>query len=135
MNKKLIVILILSLIGGSIYAQSKDKRERKKNLVIKEWNTKSGSSTPYLDNIVTYDAQGRKIEEIEDASYGQKRRTVYEYEGNSTKCSRQIEYNSKNHVSRIKKFEYNDDGTRRKQYNYKPNGKLESTKTYEYSYK
>ena len=91
MNKKLIVILILSLIGGSIYAQSKDKRERKKNLVIKEWNTKSGSSTPYLDNIVTYDAQGRKIEEIEYASYGQKRRTVYEYEGNSTKCSRQIE--------------------------------------------
>ncbi len=111
------------------------KRERKKNLVVKEWNTKVGSKTPYLDNMVTYDAMGRKIEEIEYASYGQKKRVVYEYEGNSTKCSRQVEYDDKNHAVRIKKFEYNDDGTRKAQYNYKPNGKLESTKTFEYSYK
>ena len=44
-------------------------------------------------------------------------------------------YDDKNHVSRIKKFEYNEDGTKKAQYNYKPNGKLESTKTFEYSYK
>ena len=136
MNRKIIFLIVLCLIGGSLWAQEKsNKRERKKNLVVKEWNTKTGSSTPYLDNVVTYDEQGRKIEEIEYASYGQKKRIVYEYEGTSQKCTRQIEYDDKNHVSRIKKYEYNDDGTRKAQYNYKPNGKLESTKTFEYSYK
>ncbi len=131
-------LFVLCLLGGAIMAQTQSgtsKRERKKNLVVKEWNTKVGSKTPYLDNMVTYDAMGRKIEEIEYASYGQKKRVVYEYEGNSTKCSRQVEYDDKNHAVRIKKFEYNEDGTRKAQYNYKPNGKLESTKTFEYSYK
>lgn len=135
MKKFFILFLVLSFVGGTVFAQEKtSKRERKKNLVVKEWNTKAGSSTPFLDNMVTYDEHGRKIEEIEYASYGQKKRTVYEYDGSSTKCSRQIEYDDKNHVSRIKKFEYNDDGTKKIQYNYKPNGKLESTKRFEYSY-
>ena len=135
--KKYIVLALALLVMGGVMAQEKQgaKRERKKNLVVKEWNQKQGSKTPYLDNVVTYDELGRKVEEIEYASYGQKKRIVYEYEGTSTKCTRQIEYDDKNHVSRVKKFEYNEDGTRAKQYNYKPNGKLESTKTFEYSYK
>lgn len=136
MKKHLVFLLMLGIIAGSLWAQDdSSKRERKKNLTVKEWNIKAGSTTPYLDNMVTYDEHGRKTEEIEYASYGQKYRTVYEYEGTSTKCSRQIEYNDKNHVTRIKKFEYNDDGTKKAQYNYKPNGKLESTKTFEYLYK
>ena len=137
--KKYLVIGLIGLISliGTVQAQNdkSGKRDRKKNLVVKEWNQKQGSATPYLDNIVTYDELGRKVEEIEYASYGQKQRTVYEYEGSNMKCSRQIEYDHKNHVTRIKKFEYNEDGTKAKQYNYKPNGKLESTKTFEYSYK
>lgn len=133
MNKRAIIILVLCLLGTSLWAQ--DKREHKKNLIVREWNTKVGSTTPYLDNIVTYDSLGRKIEEIEYASYGQKKRIVYEYQGKSTRCSRQIEYNQRNRVFRIKKFQYNPDGTRKKQFNYKPNGKLESTKVFEYSYK
>lgn len=136
MNKHVVIILALCLLGGALWAQDKPgKRERKKNLVVKEWNTKVGTKTPYLDNVVTYDELGRKIEEIEYASYGQKKRVTYEYEGTSTKCIRQVEYDDKNHPVRIKKFEYNEDGTKKVQYNYKPNGKLESTKTFEYSYK
>lgn len=136
MNKHIAIVLALCLIGGAVWAQDKPgKRERKRNLVVKEWNTKAGSKTPYLDNVVTYDELGRKVEEIEYASYGQKKRTTYEYEGESTRCARQVEYDDKNHAVRIKKFEYNDDGTKRVQYNYRPNGKLESTKTFEYSYK
>jgi hypothetical protein len=134
MNKKIIFLLALVMLGTAVQAQSA-KRERKKNLVVKEWNTKAGTTTPYLDNVVTYDALGRKIEEIEYASYGQKHRVTYEYDGTSTQCSRQVEYDDKNRATRVKKFEYNEDGTRKAQYNYKPNGKLESTKTFEYSYK
>ena len=136
MNKRIVILLVMCLMGLSLSAQNTtSKRERKKNLVVKEWNTKAGTQTPYLDNMVTYDELGRKIEEIEYASYGQKKRVTYDYDGTSTKCVRQVEYDDKNHATRIKKFEYNDDGTRKAQYNYKPNGKLESTKTFEYSYK
>ena len=136
MKKTLTLLLALLLTGGALWAQDKaGKRERKKNLVVKEWNTKQGSKTPYLDNVVTYDELGRKVEEIEYASYGQKKRVTYEYEGTSTKCSRQVEYDDKNHAVRIKKFVYNDDGTRKAQYNYNPKGKLVSTKIFEYSYK
>lgn len=136
MNKHIITILALCLLGGSLWAQDQpNKRERKKNLVVKEWNLRAGSRTPYLDNVVTYDEQGRKIEEIEYASYGQKKRVTYEYEGESLKCKRQVERDDKDRVARVKVFEYNEDGTRKKQFNYQPNGKLESTKTFEYSYK
>ena len=137
--RKLGIILLLACIAlsTSAFAQEKttSKRERKKNLVVKEWITKAGGKTPYLDNVVTYDELGRKIEEIEYASYGQKERIVYEYQGTSTKCSRRVEYNDKDKPVCIKKYEYNDDGTVSKQYKYKPNGKLESTKTFDYSYK
>lgn len=135
--KKFFVISLLALIGlmGSVQAQTDNKRERKKNLVVKEWNTRAGSTTPYLDNIVTYDKLGRKVEEIEYASYGQKKRTTYSYEGTSTKCKEQVEYNDRNKVVRVKQFEYNADGTKKRQLNYSPSGKLESTKVFEYSYK
>lgn len=136
MKKHLLLLLALCLLGSVAVAQtSTGKRERKKNLVVKEWNTKAGSTTPYLDNVVTYDEQGRKIEEIEYASYGQKKRTTYSYEGTSTKCKEQVEYNDKNKVVRVKHYEYNDDGTKKRQLNYSPSGKLESTKTFEYNYK
>ena len=136
MKKQILWTVLLCLVATTALGQEKTgKRERKKNLVVKEWNTKAGTKTPYLDNMVTYDELGRKVEEIEYASYGQKKRVTYEYEGTSTKCSRQVEYDDKNHATRIKKFEYNDDGTRKRQYNYKPNGKLESTKDFEYNYR
>lgn len=137
MKKQILLIVALCFVTCTTWAQTTTsaKRERKKNLVIKEWNTRAGSTTPYLDNVVTYDELGRKIEEIEYASYGQKKRTTYAYEGTSTKCKEQVEYNDRNKPVRIKQFEYNEDGTRKKQYNYDPKGKLISTKVFEYSYK
>lgn len=137
MKKQILLIVALCFVACTTWAQTTTsaKRERKKNLVIKEWNTRAGSTTPYLDNVVTYDELGRKIEEIEYASYGQKKRTTYAYEGTSTKCKEQVEYNDRNKPVRIKQFEYNEDGTRKKQYNYDPKGRLVSTKVFEYSYK
>lgn len=131
MKKILAVALMVGVLVPLMAQNTGSKKERKKNLVVKEWNLKAGSQTPFLDNVVTYDEMGRKIEEIEYASYGQKYRIVYEYEGKNTKCSREVEYNDKNKVVSVKKFEYNADGTKSKQYTYLPNGKLKSTKIYE----
>ena len=138
--KRLILILVFVTLGLGAFSQSVSdatiaKRENRKGMVLKEWNTPSGDKRAFLDRATTYDELGRKIEEIEYASYGQKWRVVSEYPANSditAKVVREIEYNDRDKVVRIRKFEYNDDGTKSRQLNYYPNGKLESVKVYEY---
>ena len=138
--KRLLFIALLSLMAIPMVAQSVSesailKRENRRGMVLKEWNTAVGARMPFLDHVTTYDSLGRKIEEIEYASYGQKSRVVSEYPPNSdvtAKVVREIEYNDRDKVVRIRKFEYNEDGTKSRQLNYFPNGKLESVKVFEY---
>ena len=138
--KRFVLILIGCAMSFGVMAQSVSestiqKRENRKGMVLKEWNTAAGDKRAFLDRVTTYDALGRKIEEIEYASCGQKWRVVFEYPENSditAKVVREIEYNDRDRVSRIKKYEYNEDGSKKCQKNYYPNGKLESVKTYEY---
>ena len=138
--KRLAIVLALFAISLCGMAQSVSesniqKRENRKGMVLKEWNTAAGDKRAFLDRVTTYDELGRKIEEIEYASYGQKWRVVSEYPANSditAKVVREIEYNDRDKVVRIRKFEYNEDGSKKCQKNYYPNGKLESVKTFEY---
>ena len=138
--KKLLFLLAFCSIAYGAVSQSVSestiqKRENRKGMVLKEWNTAAGDKRAFLDRVTTYDEMGRKIEEIEYASYGQKWRIVFEYPKDSditAKVVREIEYNDRDKVSRIRKFEYDEDGSKVRQLNYYPNGKLESVKTYEY---
>ena len=133
MKKQIFLILSLTLISLSyLMGQTPtDKREKRKNLTVKEWNTSAVTKTRYLDHITKFDANGFKIEEIEYANYGQKSRTTYEYNENG-KCVKETEYDSRNKPVRIRKFEYYPDGSKKRQYNYSPSGKLETTKEFEY---
>ena len=141
--KKLVIIFVFVAMSVGAFAQSVSdatvvKRDNRRGMTIKEWNTAAGSKRAFLDRVTTYDELGRKIEEIEYASYGQKWRVVSEYpEGSdiTAKVVREIEYNDRDKVVRIRKFEYNEDGTKKRQLNYYPNGKLESVKTFEVVYK
>jgi hypothetical protein len=134
------VAIIFACLAVSMMAQevvvspeTLAKREKRKNLTVKEWNTNDKTHTRWLDRITVYDEQGRKIEEIEYATYGQKWRITYEYtDAVGGKVLREVEYNDKNKPVRIRKYEYNPNGTKAKQYNYLPNGKLESVKVFEY---
>ena len=138
--RKLAIIFAFIAMSVGAFAQTVSeatvvKRENRRGMTIKEWNTAAGSKRAFLDRVTTYDELGRKIEEIEYASYGQKWRVVSEYPANSditAKVVREIEYNDRDKVVRIRKFEYNEDGSKKCQKNYYPNGKLESVKTYEY---
>ena len=138
--KRFTLLLLMLVLGLCTFAQSVSegtvvKRERRRGMTVKEWNTPTGSKQAFLDHVTTYDSLGRKIEEIEYASYGQKLRVVSEYpagSGVTAKVSREIEYNDRNKVVRIRKFEYYDDGTKKRQLNYYSNGKLESVKVFEY---
>ena len=108
------------------------KREKRKNLTVKEWNTDSSTKTRWLDHLTVYDSQGRKIEEIEYATYGQRQRVTYEYDDATGKVTKEVVYNDRNKPVRIRRYEWNEDGTKMKQYNYLPNGKLYSVKVFEY---
>jgi antitoxin component YwqK of YwqJK toxin-antitoxin module len=138
--KKLLILLAFCSLSVVTFAQSVsestiNKRENRKGMVLKEWNTAAGDKRAFLDRVTTYDEFGRKIEEIEYATYGQKWRVVSEYPANSditAKVVREIEYNDRDKVVRIRKFEYDEDGSKIRQLNYYPNGKLESVKTFEY---
>ena len=101
--KKLLVIMAFVALSVSCFAQSVSestivKRENRKGMVLKEWNTAAGDKRAFLDRVTTYDELGRKIEEIEYASYGQKWRVVFEYPKDSditAKVVREIEYNDR----------------------------------------
>lgn len=107
------------------------KRAQRKNLVVKEWNTDARTKTRWMDRVTTYDEQGRKIEEIEYAQYGQKWRETYEY-GENDKIVKEVVYDDRNKPSLIRKYEYNSENKKIKQYNYAPNGKLLTVKVFEY---
>jgi antitoxin component YwqK of YwqJK toxin-antitoxin module len=111
-----------------------EKREMRKNLVVKEMNADAKGKRQWMDHLTVWDENGFKLEEIEYAVYGQKERVTFEYDATG-KCVRENVYNDKNKLYRIRKYEYNSDGRKKTQYNYNPDGKLYSTKVYEYSYK
>ena len=138
-NMKRVFFLIVIALGAiTMTAQSLltpeqlAKREKRKNLTVKEWNTDSKSKTRWLDRVKVYDSQGRCIEEIEYATYGQKWRVTSIYDDKTGKVKEEVEYNDRNKPVRIRRYEWNKDGTKAKQYNYLPNGKLYSVKVFEY---
>ena len=131
-------LIIALLLASTVAAQSLltpeqlAKREKHKNLTVKEWNTDSKTKTRWLDHLTTYDSEGRKVEEIEYATYGQKERITIEYDEVTGKVSKEVVYDDRDKPVRIRKYEYSEDGTKKKQYNYLPNGKLYSVKVFEY---
>ena len=127
------LLLLMPLMGAyaDVSPETLAKRAKRKNMTLKEWNTGAASRTKWLDHLTVYDAEGRKVEEIEYAVYGQVWRVVTEYDEQG-QVSREVEYDGKNRPVRIRKYEYNDNGTKHKQYNYLPNGKLYSVKVFEY---
>lgn len=130
-----IYIMHLSAQTQLMPQTDEEKRAMRKNLVVKEMNTDAKGKKQWMDHLTVWDENGFKIEEIEYAVYGQKERITFEYDTVTGKCIRENVYNDKNKLYRIRKFEYLDNGRKKIQYNYNPDGKLFSTKIFEYSYK
>ena len=133
--RKLLAILALAfaLIAPAAAQNTTGQKINKKNLVIKEWNTDPRSGKKVLDHVTTYDADGKKIEEIEYNSEGQKWRKRFEYApGAEGKCVKESVYNERNRLETVKKYEYNEFGRTKTQYNYNAKGKLLTVKVFEY---
>ena len=136
LRSKAITFLLLGVISIACAQSSPesliDKRERKKNMTINEYNTDANGKNRWLDHTTVYNSRGNKVEEIEYATYGMRERVLFEYDAND-QCIKEVVYDDRNKVSRIRKYAYNPDGTKKTQYNYLPNGRLYSTKQYQYS--
>lgn len=126
-------LLVPLLAYADVSPETLAKRAKRKNLTIREWNTDAKAKTRWLDHITVYDSLGRKVEEIEYATYGQVQRVTIEYNDDGF-VAREVVYNDKDKPIRIRKYEYNNNGTKKKQYNYLPNGKLYSVKVFEYAF-
>ena len=111
--------------------QAQDKKINKKNLVIKEWNADVKTNAKVLDHVTTYNADGKKIEEIEYTGKAQKWRKRYEYDA-AGKQVKELVYDERNRLVNMKKFEYNEFGRKKVTYTYDAKGKLTATKYYEY---
>ena len=132
MKKYLLLLsLLLPLAGLPLAAQETSPKMNKKNLVIKEWNTDPKGGNKTLDHLTTFSPEGRKMEEIEYNSDGQKWRKRYEYDA-AGKVSTEYVYDHRNRLQTYKKFEYNEFGRKKVQYSYNANGKLLSIKHFEY---
>jgi len=126
-------LLLIPILANAqeVSPETLAKRAKRKNLTVKEWNVEQSGSTRWMDHLKIYDNEGRCIESIEYAKYGQKERIVTQYNEKGL-IAKEIVYDDRNKVVRVRKYEYNPDGTKSKQYNYLPNGKLYSVKNYEY---
>ena len=131
MRKILTILALAFAFIAPAAAQNTATKINKKNLVIKEWNTDPRSGKKVLDHVTTYDADGKKIEEIEYNSDGQKWRKRFEY-GPDGKCVKEMVYNERNRLDTVKKYEYNEFGRKKTQYNYNAKGKLLTVKVFEY---
>ena len=133
MKRLILITLAAVLIVPSAAAQATREQPKinKKNLVIKEWNSDPKGSSKVLDHVTTFSPDGKKIEEIEYDSKGQKWRKRYEY-GPDGKMSRELVYDDRNRLQTYKTFEWNEFSRKKVQYTYSAKGKLLSIKHYEY---
>ncbi|MBR1782436.1 MAG: hypothetical protein IJ753_02810 [Bacteroidales bacterium] len=130
--KRILILMASALLLLPLAAGAQEAAKiNKKNLVIKEWNTDPKGNNKVLDHVTTYNPEGKKIEEIEYNSDGQKWRKRYEY-GADGKLSKELVYDGRNRLQTYKKFEFNEFGRKKIQYTYNAKGKLISIKQYEY---
>lgn len=129
--KKILTVLALALLLVPAAGAQEPQIINKKNLVVKEWNTDPKGGNKVLDHVTTFSAEGKKVEEIEYSTSGQKWRKRFEY-GPDGRVSRELVYDERNRLQTYKKFEFNEFGKKKVQYTYNPKGKLLSIKNYEY---
>lgn len=129
--KRIILILgLLSLVFPSLRAQESGSSD-KRGLVVREWNSDIGTDQKRLDRVTTYNALGRKQEEIEYGKDGQKWRKRYEYDAEG-KLLRVLVYDHRDRLDNVRKFEFNEMGRKKTEYVYDAKGKLRRIKYYEY---
>ncbi len=112
-------------------AKEKDDKPSKSNMTVREWKVDAATNQKMLDHVTVFNENGRKVEEIEYDSNGQKWRKRYEHGANG-KVAVEYVYNHANKLDNYRKFEFDEFGRKKTEYIYDAKGKLKRYKVYEY---
>ena len=137
--RRVVMMLMVMICTLPVVAQEQDRgalaRAKRQTLLVKEWKTTPDGKNKWVDHTELYDAEGRLIEEREYADYGRylSWRSTYEYNERGL-LIKEVVYNSRGKVQKVRKFEYDSQGVCTRRYNYSPNGMLNSYRQFEYIY-
>ena len=135
----IILTLFALLLAVSAYAdypeRSQEAKRKGKRLTVKEWKTTPDGKHKWVGHIEVYNAQGQLIEESEYGDYGRNLTWRAEFFYNTKgELEKEIVYNERNKVSKVRKYEYDSNGVCRRRLNYGANGILNSYRQFEFSY-
>lgn len=133
----LTIIAIISTVNS--YGESRERslmaESAGKQLTVKEWKTTPDGKKSWVDHIEVYNEKGQLISESEYGDYGRNLAWRSEYEYNSAgQLVKEIVYNERNKISKVRKFEYDSNGVCIRRLNYNANGTLNSYRKFEYIY-
>lgn len=140
MRKFHLILTIIALITTvNTYGE---KRERSlmaesagKSLTVKEWKTTPDGKNRWVDHIEVYNEKGQLIGEAEYSDFGRHLAWRSEYEYNAEgQLIKEVVYNERDKVSKVRKFEYDSNGVCTRRLNYNANGTLNSYRKFEYIY-
>lgn len=137
--KQMMLVVMLLAVAVTAYAGYPDRGREAKNkgkrLTVKEWKNTPDGKNRWVDHIEIYDAEGRLVEEAEYGDYGRHLswRSEYFYNADGL-LEREVIYNERNKVSKVRKYEYNADGVCVRRLNYNANGMLNSYRDFEFIY-
>lgn len=110
-------------------------RARGKQLTVKEWKTTPDGRNKWVDHVEVYNANGDLVEEIEYSDFGRHQAWRSEYTYNDAgQLIKEVVYNERNKVDKVRKYEYDDHGICTRRLNYNANGTLNSYRQFEYTY-
>lgn len=140
MRRFSIIFTIIALISTvNTYGENRERslmaESAGKRLTVKEWKTTPDGKNSWVDHIEVYNEKGQLISEAEYSDYGRHLAWRSEYEYNADgQLIKEVVYNERNKVSKVRKFEYDSNGVCTRRLNYNANGTLNSYRKFEYIY-
>lgn len=139
MKRLILLVVALFITLGHSFAdypeRSQEARRAGKKLTVKEWKTTPDGKNKWVDHIEVYNSQGQLIEEKEYSDYGRNLAWRSEFFYNSKgQLEKEIVYNERNKISKVRKFEYDSNGRCIRRLNYSANGILNSYRQFEFTF-
>ncbi len=130
------VTLVMSVVAyASEPGRGELARSHGKRLTVKEWKTTPDGRNKWIDHVEVYNALGQLVEEIEYSDFGRHQAWRSEYTYNDKGLLiKEVVYNERNKIDKVRKFEYDDEGVCTRRLNYNANGTLNSYRQFEYIY-
>lgn len=136
---RLIFTLLALLCTFTAHAEKAERSQLAKSqgkaLTVKEWKTTPDGKNKWVDHTESYNKLGQLIAEAEYSDFGRNLAWRAEYEYNDKgQLIKEVVYNERNKVSKVRKYEYDSNGVCTRRLNYNANGTLNSYRQFEYTF-